>query len=264
MKIFLSIILFLVSITMLQACSKNQIMESTSTTQIQKIEETIVKSMTEQENKSTQIEKEDYSKIDKKYDEQIKLQNDQVLLYKSTGETELGIYSKEGQVKIISKDLPSRPYISPDGNKAAYLAPYEWEVLGGVHIYDIVKDKNENVLSQSDLKSKWKVKENWTPKKLLWLDDRYLLMIIQFGYGTVTKGGDLFALDTEEKSLLMLTELDNKEQITELSMTKDFINLEIISFKDDNFTEYTNIKKSVEVESLLKSIKNGSKLEQFY
>ena len=114
------------------------------------------------------------------------IENGCKILYKAEPEAELKVIFMSGEEKAICNDLPSPPSVSPDSKRIAYLSPYQWEVLSNVYIFDIDKNKSEAVISTQELNENINVREQFTPKKLVWLDDRYLMMIIQFAYGTET------------------------------------------------------------------------------
>lgn len=185
------------------------------------------------------------------------------ILYKAEHEQVLKIVLKSGEEKVICNDLPSQPSISPDGKRVAYLSPFEWEIISNVHIYDIDKDTDATVLSVQESADNKNVREQTTPKSLTWLDDRYLLMVIQFAYGTVTKGGDLYVYDTQEDSLQPLTKLFRQEEITGVKVEQDTVYLDFIEFTTESMDAFKELKRAVEAEQIYDAIRSGNLISHF-
>ncbi len=80
--------------------------------------------------------------------------------------------------------------VQTSGKQIAYIDPYGWELIGEIFIYDSEKDLNYKVLKREDIPSQY------TPKEVYWLDERYLIAIVGFAYGTVEVGGDVYIIDT--------------------------------------------------------------------
>ncbi len=192
------------------------------------------------------------------------LGNGNWVLYKAEPEAILKIALKNGEEKVICKDLPSPPSVSPDGKRIAYLSPYQWEVLSNVHLYDIDKAKDETVWSTQDAAEDKNVREQFTPKLHAWLDDRYLLMVVQYAYGTVVQGGDLFVYDTREDSLQPLSKLFALEQITALKVDKDLVCLDFIEFTDEAMKEYQSLKKAVKAGQIYDAIRKKELVDYFH
>lgn len=192
-----------------------------------------------------------------KYTE-IELINGGRLFYRGSPNAELKIVSASGKTQPICSDMPSVPVVSPEGERVAYLSPYEWETLSDVHIFDIGSGKDEAILTQQNLKANSNVKNQTTPKKLLWLDDKYLLLVIQFAYGTVTRGGDLYVFDTEKNELMPLTMLNKSDQITDINMKNGNIYLDMIEFIDDNMTAYNSLERLIEIIKIYEAIRDKS------
>lgn len=144
------------------------------------------------------------------------------------------VVKKDGKEKIICEgnDVPSKPSISPDKKKLSYISPYEFEVIGEVFLYNYINDAHKTVITHKD------IPENLAPKKISWFDDRYLLVIMGYAYGTVSMGGDLYVYDTVgNKMALLLKQDDEKGEISDIKIEQDTVKLDIVVFNDE-FTEY--------------------------
>ncbi len=178
--------------------------------------------------------------------EYLKGRNPQILFYKPSG----------GKAQLVSNDLPSAPVMSPTNKRMAYLSPFEWEMRSNLHIFSLEKADTETTLTIDQIAGFRNVVSSITPKKLLWLNERYLLMIMQFAYGTVARGGNLFVYDTDLKDLYPVTKLYEREQITGMSIDKKYLRLDCIEFTDENRNEFTSSKKFVPLSDLIETIRN--------
>lgn len=161
------------------------------------------------------------------------------------------------QEKIICKwdDNPSEPVISPDKKRAAYITPYEFEVIGEVHIYNSANNGAENAIKVADIPKEHK------PMKLFWLNDRYLLIIIGYAYGTTSVGGDLYVYDTSGKSLsLLITVTEDNKQIKDVRDENENIIIEIAAYNDE-FTDYEIEEKVFKPQSLMDLIEQNPELD---
>jgi len=160
------------------------------------------------------------------------------------------------QEKIICKwdNNPSEPIISPDKKRAAYITPYEFEVIGEVHIYNSTNNNVENAVKIADIPKEHK------PKKLFWLNDRYLLIIMGDAYGTTSVGGDLYVYDTSGKSLsLLITEDEDNKQIKDVKAENENIIIEIAVYNDKS-TDYVTEEKAFKFQSLIDLIEQQPEL----
>ncbi len=144
------------------------------------------------------------------------------------------IVKKNGKEKMICEgnDAPSKPSISPDKKKLAYISPYEFEVIGEVFLYNHLNDIHKAVITHKD------IPENLAPKKISWFDDRYLLAIMGYAYGTVSIGGDLYVYDTvDEKMALLINQDEQKGEISDIKVEQDSVKLDVAVFNDE-LTDY--------------------------
>jgi len=145
------------------------------------------------------------------------------------------VLKKDQEEKIISEgsESPSQPFISPNKKKLVYIAPYEFEIVGEVFLYNVLEDSKEAIISHND------IPENLSPKKICWFDDRYLLCIMGFAYGSISKGGDLYVYDTVDGKLtLLVKEDDTNREVIDISVEQNKVKLSTAVF-NDKFTDYT-------------------------
>lgn len=179
----------------------------------------------------------------------IKLTGDKLVIYR---EQESGLYKpsitvKSGQkVTILNNNYPSLPVVSPDKNKIAYISPAEWEDLGKVFIYNAVTGQNELAMGRKI------IPDQKTPKVLAWLDNRYLLCIIGYAYGTITVGGDLYLLDTSSKKLSLIKKNDGpRQEIKDLKVDAKGVTIFIANF-NEKMDSYKISQKIITREQILR------------
>ena len=260
------IILTVLLLTMVQGCGKSDNPENISTAVTEnttatdsKPNDTAIEAtgMTEPDSNDKAANEQDNGFIE------IALADGNYIFYGKGFEPVLKIVIKSGEERVICNNLPSVPSVSPDGKRVAYLSPFEWEVLSNVHIYDIAGNSDEIALSTKETAENEHVREQYTPKMLAWLDDRYLLLVIQFAYGTVTQGGDLYAYDTREASLQPLSKLFQKEEITGIKVDQDIVYLDFIEYIDNSMKEYQQLKKAIKSDQIYEAIRNGELIDHF-
>ena len=163
------------------------------------------------------------------------------------------VVKKGGIDKVICQgdDYPTKPVISADKKKLAYISPYEFEVIGEVFMYNYLEDTKKAVVTHKD------IPENLAPKNINWFDDRYLLVVLGFAYGTVSIGGDLYVYDTvDDKMSLLISQEDEKGEIRSIRIEQDTIKLEIVVFNDD-FTDYKIEESSYGIKEFLDRIEKN-------
>lgn len=177
------------------------------------------------------------------------VQNNNVTKYNS----EPLIIKKDDKLELIALASTSIPEVSPNKRRIAYITPYEWETLGELYIYDMdIEEENPKksikVIAVED------IGDQNTVKAAKWLDDRYTLTIVGFGYGTVTLGGDLYLYDIESGKLDLILEagsLDKKLskehiEIVDFNIVDDDITIKIARH-DENYMKYTLEEKKMKL-----------------
>lgn len=96
-----------------------------------------------------------------------------------------------------------------------------------------VKDLSTNKIWTLELKNN--EKRN-TPKFLKWIDDENLLVIIGYGYGTVSKGGNLYIINVKTGDINpVYGSSDKKKQILSCDLEGTTLKLKMLIYTDDNF-----------------------------
>lgn len=156
------------------------------------------------------------------------LERGESIFWEEVGKGEMGILKKEGEETIIlAKDNPSKPVISPRGDRLAFIEPYLWETIGDVFLYDGEREEKELLLSRENLPAQT------SPKDLYWLDSHHLLMIIGYAYGTVSVGGDLYLLHIEDRELSLIYETELEEEVKEVKVQGEELLLRVAIFHED-------------------------------
>jgi len=142
---------------------------------------------------------------------------------------------KEHEISGI-EDYPSKPQISPDARRLAYISPYEFEHIGEVWIYDARNESQKAVITKKD------IPEERSASRIVWLDDRYLLVVIRYAYGTMPSPGDLYVYDTERQAFHLLVEVEARQDIDEILIDDKEVIINITTY-DDQLTNKTTITK---------------------
>lgn len=140
---------------------------------------------------------------------------------------------------IICSNSHSAPSINKSNDKLIYISPFEWEQLGSLMLYDL----NLNKLSKLEIC----IPQNFTIKKVEWLNDFSILLIVGFAYGTVSVGGDLYTYNFFTKNLKKILELNKNEEIKDFEITDNKIYLEKVIFDtnfDKNYIEKISIERN--------------------
>lgn len=157
---------------------------------------------------------------------EIKLENGINILHK---DSEITI-NFGNSTQTICRDFCSKPMLSPEHVKIAYINPYGWECIGELYIYNLYS-KRMLVLSKDKFPNQHSV------KKLEWLNEEQLLLIIGFGFGTASVGGDLYLFDSNSDRLKLIKKRNEKEEIKDFIIENNKLIIEIAVF-DDNYNSY--------------------------
>ncbi|HEY9059746.1 MAG TPA: DUF4652 domain-containing protein [Pseudobacteroides sp.] len=125
----------------------------------------------------------------------------------------------------------SSPVLSPNRKNIAYISPYEFELNGNVYVFDTDTEIAKKVI-QVD------IKQEDSAKVVKWLDDDRLLVIIGYGKGTVSRGGNLYLYNLKTDELKTLKRADEKEEIVDVNTGKGELLLDVITW-DEEFIKYT-------------------------
>ncbi len=185
------------------------------------------------------------SQVDKGEQEYLELKLNINVLYEDTGHggKEL-IIVRDDEKNILSQDFPSKPVISPDKKRLSFIAPREWEKIGKVYMYCIEKDDIDVIIDQDN------IPPQFTPKKISWLDNEGLLVIIGYAYGTVSVGGDLYIYDVDSNSLDIALKTEKYREIKNIHVGDTEVILDIAVF-DENYLDYEVEKESFTIDEIV-------------
>lgn len=172
-----------------------------------------------------------YNKIIKK----IEVSSDINIVY-SVGE-KLAIYNNKEE--YTNDRMPSAPVLSLRKYKCAFIAPYEWETIGDLYVYDFKKNTSEIVLSAEIIESQNCV------KKVIWKNEEELYLIIGLAYGTVSRGGNVYTFNLHTRNLEKLFSCRHMEEVIDFSIQNKKMELKIIKF-DNNFDKYEERLENLE------------------
>lgn len=141
---------------------------------------------------------------------------------------------------ILAKTHSSKPVKSPNGEKAAYLSPYDWEESSILYIVDL-KDGGQTELVSADAKNK--------PKYVIWEDDEHVLVIIGFPHGTIDLGGDIYRVNIETKEKELVKKFESDIQVTYLLRIEDgVLYYSGIQYTDPEMNDYKDFSGHIKLE----------------
>lgn len=166
------------------------------------------------------------------YDKLYELPNNKQIYYNDYKNILLKSADKLILLNNTDKDeSASSPVLSPNKKNIAYISPYEFELNGNVYVFDTDSEIAKKVI-QVD------IKQEDSAKVVKWLDDDRLLVIIGYGKGTVSMGGNLYLYNLKTDELKTLKRADEKEEIVDVNTRKGELLLDIITW-DEEFIKYT-------------------------
>ncbi|CAM3868300.1 MULTISPECIES: DUF4652 domain-containing protein [Paenibacillus] len=151
----------------------------------------------------------------------------------SENQPEIILQEKDQSTTISSKeDFPSKPIVSPDGLKLAFIAPFEFELSGEIWLYDHTRNHTNKILSSDDFPS------DLSPKRLYWLDEGHLLISTGNKYGTIPSTRQLFVYSLKSGNMQEKYAVQETQHIASITFKEALIQLKIETY-DDNFMEIT-------------------------
>lgn len=160
----------------------------------------------------------------------LKYDGDEQILY---------VQKVDGSLELVEADSPSEPVLSADQTKAVYIAPLAWECLGSLYLYDLLTGEKKECIQPDD--------KDYSPKKVIWLDDRNMAVLIGLGLGTVAIGGNVFVYDVETRQKKALTDYDLQTQVTNFVWKDNLLYLEGIHYVDDTYHAFEQFKKQIKL-----------------
>lgn len=146
-----------------------------------------------------------------------------------------------GEALIALSSVASIPQVSPSGAKMSFIDDYGFEGLGQLIIYDSNTKKTRQVTHLSIDKSS-------SVKKAVWIDENHLLLIIGYGYGTASLGGNVYTLDRRNYELKQQTNLPIDEEYSEIEIMGSRVILKKIIW-DENRNQYTTEQVTRDLEA---------------
>lgn len=162
---------------------------------------------------------------------------------KEEQEGEIEIIKKEADISFIKNGLDKNvepefgtPWITSLGGKYDVCIEGRGEegieeVIGLIYL----KDNNSG--------EKWSFQidddgNQFSPKKIEWIDDKHVAVIVGFAYGTIALGGNVYKLNVETGEVTMIHHTgDNKIQVLEINKKGKQLELDILVYEDDNYIE---------------------------
>lgn len=155
-------------------------------------------------------------------------------------------FTKNGLDKSVEPEFGTPWITSPDGK---YDVSIEGrgeegieEVIGLIYLKD--NDSDEKWSFQIDDEGK-----QLSPKKIEWIDDKHVAVIVGFAYGTIALGGNVYKLNVETGEVTMIHNTgDNKIQVLEINKNGKQLELDILVYEDDNYIESHTEKMIIDLE----------------
>lgn len=142
-----------------------------------------------------------------------------------------------GKPVVLADNSPSEPVKSPNGKKAAYISPWEFEESSNLYIVDL-EDGSQDILVSTDTENQ--------PKDVIWEDDEHVLVIIGYRYGTVDIGGSIYRINIETKEQEVIKPSGGDTQITDLERIEDkVLYYNGIQYIDDIQNEYEEFSDQI-------------------
>ncbi|MHB7980728.1 DUF4652 domain-containing protein [Clostridium sporogenes] len=130
----------------------------------------------------------------------------------------------------------------------------EEEGIGKIYL----KENNTNKLWLLKINE---IKDQKSPKFLYWVDNENLLVIIGHGYGTVSKGGNLYCINVKNDTITPVYEAkDDKHEVVSVEKIKDdsgerSLILTLNVYEDDNFIKSHKEKITISKDKVKEFIK---------
>jgi hypothetical protein len=129
--------------------------------------------------------------------------------------------------ELIDNNTPSTPVISPNNKFAVYISPLEWEEVGKLYLIDLSNCSKKIIYEP--------VNDKLVPKAVTWINSNKLALILGYGSGTISVGGNVFTYNLDSKELKQITHFKENIQITNIGMKENILELKGIEYTDNNF-----------------------------
>lgn len=159
--------------------------------------------------------------------QRLELAGGYVIYYNDSTDLSITKTDGENQQTVFTDDFCSTPVVSPNKGKAVFLYPYDFELLSDIMLFDAATGTVTTLPEPDDLALQH------TPMRLTWLNDEVMLVIVGYGYGTITRGGDVYyydlkaganakILDATDIEIVQVTVVDNWGPEQEKGLLLDF------------------------------------------
>ena len=157
----------------------------------------------------------------------------------------LSVIDSYGEEKVLSSDPASEPKISPSGRFLSYIAPYGFEGIGELYLYDHFENKLETIVDTSDLSVEHTIEDFW------WLDEDTIIFIERYAYGSMSIGGDLYKVNLEDnETSKVFSPEEPRRQVKDIELKEEEITMKIAEF-DEDYIDYEIIEKTLESKATL-------------
>lgn len=147
-------------------------------------------------------------------------------------------YSLEnGKTTVVARDFPSEPQFSPDNKFAAYISPLEWEELGSLYLFDLESGEVKLLVGPDE--------NNYIPKDVVWVNSRAVAVIIGFGHGTISVGGNVFLVPIDQGPMKQITFYEPEIQLTKLIIDGDTLRANGISYIDNDLNIFVEFSAEI-------------------
>lgn len=147
---------------------------------------------------------------------------------------------KDDEEILIEDNFPSEPKLSPDNDCFVYIAPSEWETIGKLYLYNINNEEKHTLIDPEN--------DTSIPKSVIWLADNRVAVIMGFGMGTVSVGGNVYSYDLETKKLEPITHYPDYIQITDMQIKETgALVLKGIKYTDEQYSIFEDFIDTVSI-----------------
>ncbi|WP_240528073.1 DUF4652 domain-containing protein [Bacillus cereus] len=150
------------------------------------------------------------------------------------------IYKTSNEKKEkMNFEFPSEPIVSPDGQNTVFIDPLEWECLGSLYVFNNIIGEFTTLIEPEN---------NYIPKYVKWLNHESLAVIIGYGFGTVSIGGNIYTYNVTDHEKTQITHFDSNVQITSFDIIDNHkIKCKGIKYIDDIQNQFIEFEEVVQL-----------------
>ncbi|WP_151736752.1 DUF4652 domain-containing protein [Paenibacillus tengchongensis] len=146
---------------------------------------------------------------------------------------------REGEWEEISRvdDYPSKPEISSNKTKLAFISPFEFEMAGDVWLYDLLINEKKKIFNQDQ------AGKGNSAKDVLWVDNSNLVILIGDTIGTISSNHTLYLLNIKDNKLQQIFQAENNQDLRDLKIVNGkSISFEIVTYNEESTDHASEIK----------------------